>query len=186
MSTIVPIPGGTATLRDPAELRERHRRLIQTAMTPLASVFAKLPPELLEAAAGKGPAAEKARAKAEKLQASAVTTRQEAAAILELKDAVIVALLKDWDLDLPLPDMDTVQDLDHDLYEALDKATFALTPAVMGATTPTNFEPQPLDRDSPFDESGTSALGSRARANGSSGKRRTTGANTNSGATSAV
>jgi hypothetical protein len=185
MSTIVQIPGGTATLRDPAELKERHRRLIQNAMFPLQGVLQKLPPELVQAAQGNGKAAEKARADAEKLMSSTAMTRQEGAAWGEVKDAVIVALLKEWSLDEPLPNMDTVQDLEPDVYDALSKAAGELGPAVMQTATPTNFEPQPLDRDSPFDESATSVPTSRGVANGSSRKRQTTGANTSSVGTSA-
>lgn len=184
-TTVVDIPGGTATLRDPAELKERHRRLLQTAMIPLAKLFQQLPEGLLEQSSGRGPEAEIARAKAERLMAAAVTTRQEGTAFAEMGDAVIVALLEDWTLDAPLPTMDTILDLEPPVYAALEKAARNLTPAVMKSATPTDFGPNP-GGDTPFGESSTSSTASRGGANGSTGKRRNTGGNTRSGATSAA
>lgn len=169
MSTSVDIPGGTAWLRDPADIRERHRRLVQTAMVPLRRVFAAVPQELAEIASGTGPEAEQARIKAGTIVGENVTTRQEAAAMKELHDAVIVALLSEWSLPERVPTMDTIEDVSPEIYDALDEHTWGRAEDVIAASLPTNFGPQDEKAgDTPFVKSSGSATTSsrRARARG--------------------
>lgn len=175
MSTIVQIPGGTATLRDPADLTERGRRLMQTALIPLQSLAGKMPASVRKEAQGG----------AEVNAAQFISTRQEAAAMLEFRDAAVIALLKDWSLDEPLPTIDTLLDLDGETLRALFAGADPFVKDVMAVMNPTDFSPQDPGRDSPFDKSATSAPGSRAGANGSKGRRRTTGVSIYSGDTSA-
>ena|SRR5579859_3302561 len=167
MSTIIQIPGGTATLRDPADLTERGRRLMLTTIMPLQSLAGKMPKDADAQAV-----------------ARSISTRQEAAAMMEVRDAAIVVLLKEWTRDEPLPTLDTLLDLDHETFTALEAAVTPFVNDVLRAAMPTNFEPQDPSGDNPFGGSATSAPGLRVAANGSKGKRRTTGVSIYSGATS--
>lgn len=167
MSTTVPIPGGTATLRDPEDLTERGRRLLLTTIMPLQALAGKMPKD--------ASATDVARS---------ITTRQEAAAMMEVRDAAIIALLKEWTRPEPLPTLDTLLDLDHDVFTALEEAVGPFVADVLRAAMPTNFEPQDPSGDNPFGGSATSGRGLKVVANGSSGKRRTSGASTSTAATS--
>ena len=106
----ISIPGGTAVLRDrPEELKERHHRLMDTAMVAALPAFEKIKDK--EAWESDGVDVR-----------SAKLTRQEAAALMERQDAQVVALLQSWSLDRSLPDLDTIQDLDRETYSALVEA----------------------------------------------------------------
>ena len=166
MSTAVDLPdGGTAYLRDPADLRERHKRLIRTAMVPLAEVFAAVPEELAKAASGDGPEAVAARMEAQRIVTRGIKTRQQAAAMNEVDDAVVVASLLRWTLPDELPTMDTIQDLDPDVYAALLKAVGGQSAAVVQASFPTDFSTKPKkDVNAPFGGSNASAGRSRMTA----------------------
>lgn len=105
----VDIPGGAATLRERREeFKVRQRRVYETAV---AAAFVPMR-RLLDL-----------REKGEQVTGvdllSLGISRQEAAQMTEVQDAVIVAALAEWTLDQPLPDMDTLGDLDPDVYDAL-------------------------------------------------------------------
>lgn len=166
MSTAVPLPNDeTAYLRDPSDMRERHKRLIMTTMVPLAEVFAAVPAELAKAATGIGPEAAAASREAQRIVTRGIKTRQQAAAMKEVDDAVIVASLSRWTLPDELPTMDTIQDLDPDLYAALQRGVEAQSAAVLQASFPTDFAAKPKkDVDAPFGGSNVSAGRSRTAA----------------------
>ena len=168
MSTSVTIPGGTAFFRDPADMRERHRRVIRTAFAPMAGAFEKVPRDIAERAVGEGDAAQAARQQAGAIVAAAMArTRLDANALLEMRDAVIVALLESWTLRDPLPTMETLGDLPPDLYDALSEGAEPLTEAAYAVALPTSFEPTgPKEPDSPF-------VGSRGSGTRSKASRRT-------------
>ena len=100
MSREIVIPGGTAQLRDQAELTERRRR-------PSKTIIARL---------GKD-----AQAKMAAWEAGTVELSQTDAELLFANnDAVIWCYLKSWTLDRPLPDpWQEVGNLPGDLYDAL-------------------------------------------------------------------
>jgi hypothetical protein len=164
MSMTFDVPGGTATFRDPEDLTERGRRLVMTTIMPLQSLARKVPQALREAAEGKGPAAEEAKLEIERLGRETAVTRQEAAASMEIRDAVIVALLQSWTLDEPLPTIDNLLDLPGPLFRVLSKQVDPFVQAVLKATGPTNFEPGEKVPGSPFGGSSRSVSGSTARA----------------------
>lgn len=120
MSTIVPIPGGEATIRDVKDLRVKHRRLIEAATIGAASALSRLPQDL----AGDGEDLTEVP-----IEAMTNLTAKDATALMELQDATIVALLQDWTLrdergvPVPLPTMETVGDLSPEVYDALAQAT---------------------------------------------------------------
>jgi len=98
-------------------MTERHRRIVKTAAVAAQSVLERLPKDATEDT----PMPE--------------MSTGEAAHLMELQDATIVALLAGWSLDRPLPTMDTIQDLPGELYDALAEATKEL-----GATVATGSD----------------------------------------------
>jgi hypothetical protein len=167
MGHTVEIPGGTAVLREPAELKVKHRRLIETTAMAASAVIAKLPADATDQTAF----------------ADLSLTRSEATALMEMQDATIVALLDSWTLPQPLPNLDTVGELDTAVYDALAQATRSLgaevaqgvsfTPSedpaspTSGATdsdgsskaevAPMSTQPQPSGGESTSTESSTAA-----------------------------
>jgi hypothetical protein len=139
MTTSVDIPGGYAILREQHELRGRDRMLIKAAAMAAAPAIEKMPDTVRE-----GQKDDETPEQAQTRMASEVgalqLTWQESMALLELRQATMVACLKEWSLNLPLPTMDTIGDLDADLYDALDEAIGGVSSAIAAAT---DFEPQP-------------------------------------------
>ncbi len=139
----IDIPGGQAVLRDqPDELRVRQSRLIQTTALAAGALFGKLK-EVLPT-----------NGQPVDVQALAASmpdmTRTEAATLLEVQDAMLVALLVSWTLPDPLPTMDTVQDMEADVYQTL---TAAVTKANLGA-----MFTKAIDFSSPVDKAGPTTL----------------------------
>ncbi len=134
MSRIVEIPGGTAVLRDPDDLKIRHRRLVESAAVAASGVLARIPQDALGDGSDPEAVAEAA--------AALSMTRAEADAMYELQDATIVALLERWTLPDDLPTMETVGDMDPKVYDALAEATKAAGAKVAAAT---DFGPDPED-----------------------------------------
>lgn len=164
----ITVPGGTATLRDrPEELRVRHHRLVDNA-----TIVAL-------------PAIDKVRASRSELEQdgwnirSARLTGAELQALDERQDAQIVALLASWTLKVPLPDMDTVRDLNPDVYDALLAGVREIGPDVFARPS---FDPKPdgvptlpsepfdgHERDiTVFDSTGASLNGGTSTGTGSS------------------
>lgn len=128
MSKIIEIPGGTAELREPSELRVRDRRLIETAALAAASVIAKLPDS------------SDAEALAKTKLSDLNLDRHEANALMELQDATIVAFVVE-----PKLTMDTIGDLTPEVYDALTQATRSLGADVARGV---DFSPNP-DKSTP-------------------------------------
>jgi len=139
VTTKVDIPGGYAILRDQNELRGRDRMLIKAAAMAAAPAIEKMPDTVKEGQQ-EGETDDEAQQRIANEVGAVQLTWQESMALLELRQATMIACLKFWSLDLPLPTMDSVGDLDADLYDALDTAIGGVTTAVAAAT---DFEPQP-------------------------------------------
>lgn len=131
MSTTVEIPGGYAVFREPKEMKQRQRRMIETAAMTAAHVIAKLPDSVDPAST--------------RIADIPALTRDDAEALADLQDATIIALLESWTLPVPLPTLDTLGDLDVATYDALAAAS-----ANAGAVgnTRVDFQPSP-DQSSP-------------------------------------
>lgn len=154
MTTTVEIPGGTAVLREPHEMRGRDRNLIKAAAMAASSAIAKMPADVQE---GKreGESDEDAALRLSARTAELHLTRQEAAALLELREAAMIASLVSWTRDEPLPTMDTLGDLPGDLYDALDAAIGGAAGALSAATP--DFSPtSKMDEEVPTGSSGSS------------------------------
>lgn len=120
----VPIPGGSADLREHTEIKVRHRRLVESASVGAATALAKLPSDQAELEAA--------------TLADLDLTEAEADNLFRLQDATIVAALDSWTLPDPIPTLATVGDLDPEVYDALAEATRELGTAIAGAE---DFEP---------------------------------------------
>lgn len=105
-ATVIDIPGGQATLRDPGSLTKRQKRLLESVFLRLAPAVPKF---AAYAASGDG-------AVLPELAVSEVDLT------FELQDLAIITFLESWTLDRPVPTADTVGDLPEDLYDALEKA----------------------------------------------------------------
>jgi hypothetical protein len=117
----VPIPGGTATLRESDDLRAMDADLIEEFAAVCAPTFAKMPDEVME---GKreGETDEEALARLGPLMAAVQFTREEARAMLGLRRASIIACLESWTRPEPVPA--TVEELGllpRAVVAALDK-----------------------------------------------------------------
>lgn len=121
---IVKIPGGTATLREKADMRKRHQRIVEAAAIVAAPALAQIE-RIGGEALGK---------RVSELRLSA----HEATSVFDLQDATIVAVLDSWTLPEPLPTLDTLGDLTPKLYDALAEATSKLGAEVINSD---NFEP---------------------------------------------
>ena len=149
MSTQKDILGGQAVFRDMEDMRGRDRNLIKAAAAAATGYFSKLPPEVMEPGP-EGETPEEMVARTTPLLEGLAFTWQENLAMLELRQATVVAMLQSWTLDRPLPTMDTIGDLEGDLYDSLDEAIGGVTTAIAQGV---DLEPSP-DPDSPFGNSG--------------------------------
>jgi len=139
MTTRVELPGGFAILRDQEELRGRDRNLIKAAAMAAGPAIEKMPDAVSE---GKleGESEEDMQARLGSEMGDVHLTWQESLALLELRQATVVAVLQSWSLPDPLPTMETIGDLPADLYDALDAAIGGLPTAIAAET---NFDAQP-------------------------------------------
>jgi hypothetical protein len=126
--------GAWAEVREPPEMKVRHRRTIQAAALAAAGAIAKLPADM-----------PKDPAEAAKLDMGSLGLDfAESDALLALQDATIVALLSAWSYPEPLPTMATVGDMETDVYDALMAAT-AATGAAVAAGASVDFDPDPAE-----------------------------------------
>lgn len=164
MSYTVEIPGGTATLLDADdELSVRREHLIEKYGMAAASLVAKLP-------------ADADPAKPETLTGFNITP-DEAQLIINMYDAILIALLESWTLDRPLPTMDTIGDLPASIYRPLMTAVRG-NPGAAGGV---NFDATP-DKDSPTGPSSNSSGSLRGETSKSTRKSPRGGRSTSTGA----
>jgi hypothetical protein len=154
----VEIPGGMAKIKDPQDLRGRDTKLIKASALAAQSVLAKIPEE-----ARPKPGEDK-KVAADRMQEyinkhPIDMTREEGMRMLEMKEAVMVAYLASWTLDIPLPTLETIGDLPDDLYQALDDITGG--DAINAAVSTIDFDVNP-DKTSPTGPSRSSDSISRA------------------------
>lgn len=158
MSRRIDLPGGGwAEIREPSELRIRHRRIITAASMAAGSALAKVP----------DPPTHPDPKKAESLRAEwSKQTRldqlglsfEEAEAMLGIQEATVVAFLAAWSFGAELPTMATVGDMDPAVFDAISEATAADGAEV--AKESGAFGPDGVtDPDSPTGASAGSASG---------------------------
>jgi hypothetical protein len=134
----IDIPGGQARFREKNEVKIRHRQMIEAATLGALSALSKLPTDDPE--------------KLKDLNMFELgLNAKEAQSIYDLEAALIVATLLDWDRPEAIPDVDTVGDLDIDVYDALRTALPQLGVLVDGEV---DFAP-PKPTDPEFEVSPT-------------------------------
>lgn len=127
---------GSAVLRTREDMRVRHRRLVETAGIAAARVIARLPQGLTTDT---------------EMVENLNLDERDAEALLRVRDATLVATLVSWSLDEPLPTLETVGDMDPDVYDSL---VASLQEDAVGAT---DFGPDGAgDPESPTRPSGHS------------------------------
>lgn len=119
----VDIPGGQATLREKSDLRVRDRRLVEAAAVAAGPLMARLPQD-----------PEQRAAISEVDLLSLGISRQEIQTMFDMQDAAIIAALASWTLQEPLPTMDTLGDLNGELYDALGEVTSGVGAEVAAET----------------------------------------------------
>lgn len=153
----VEIPGGMATLRD--KVGWEGRQLLQSHVRGASDAIRKIYVAQREGAASATETAIRAR-----------LTTEESLGLALFQRAAVVAFLRTWSLDQPVPrTMDDFADVDPDVGEALAKATFPLAMTGMRSAKPNDAssgmnEDGTRDLDSPTGPSTGSEHGERAEA----------------------
>lgn len=155
----VEIPGGTAMLRERADMKMRHRRIMEVAAVMAQPAVSKARTALKTDARGALVLDKNDRPVVDKAKADAIRyTTDEANAMLEAQDATIFAMLESWSLPEPMPQhLEDIGDMDPAVYDALALASKDDGADVLVGET--SFKESP-DRDRP--------TGSSASSNGSS------------------
>jgi hypothetical protein len=122
----IDIPGGTATLRDTLTIRERRaiQRIALDAMglaNQLTSDSVALQPK----------------------DAELLMTTQD-----KMADATLIAYLQAWSFDKPLPTLDTIDEMDGDVYDAIT-AAIEKNSALAGVDTSPAKDPASPTKGSP-------------------------------------
>jgi hypothetical protein len=162
----VDIPGGTATFREEGELRGRDSKLVKAAAIAAQSALEKLPDD------AQPKPGETREQTAERLiglmkNIKLDLTQEEAMRLMSMKEAIVIAYLASWTLDLPLPTLETIGDLPGPIYDALDEAVGG---EYIKVKIGTDFSPSP-DKDSPTGPSSDSASRLRGEAENQSTSR---------------
>lgn len=147
----VDIPGGTARFKTKEELRGRDSKLVRSAVFAAQHALEKLGDETgIKPGETKDEAAKRLSAF---LKENKVTfTQEEAMTLLSMREAIVVAYLHEWTLELPKPTLETIGDLPEALYDALDDA---IGVDLQEVTAGTDFSPNP-DQSSPTGPSSAS------------------------------
>lgn len=119
MATEVEIPGGKAFFRERGvdPIPGDSVKLIKSAYRAARVTLAEFPQFFEEQREGESD--EEYEERIAGMMKGVVLTTEQAMVWEELREATVVATLKSWTLDRPLPTLRTIGDLDQDLYEAL-------------------------------------------------------------------
>src|SRR5258708_3833400 len=147
----VDIPGGTAKFKTREELRGRDTKLVKAAVIAAQSAIEKLGDDAEKKPGETDEDAAKRLAVAMR-EKHIVFTSEEATSLLDMREAMAVAYLHSWTLEIPLPTLATIGDLPDKLYEALDEA---IGGELLNVTAGQDFSPNP-DQASPTGPSSAS------------------------------
>lgn len=126
---VVELEGGSATLRERADVKVRQRQMLEAASVVAAPAIQKIP---------KLPG-QPGEIDWERLDAAGLTY-PEMQSLLQLQNAAIVALLAAWTFPEPLPaTLDDVLELPAERYDQLAQAVREIGAGIV--TQPTSFEP---------------------------------------------
>jgi hypothetical protein len=149
---ICEIPGGTVSLREAHEVRQRDRRRVVSAGMAAAGALAKIAEQKLT------------RSELETLDMTALgLTFEDAEAFQLLQKATIVASVAAWSRPEPVPTWDTVEDLPANVYTALETVTAENVGPILEGVSFEPSDPQsPGFESSPTEPSGGSGPALRA------------------------
>jgi hypothetical protein len=155
---LIEVPGGLAKIKEQKDLRGRDTKLIKAYALAAQSVLLKIPEE---ARPKPGESKEDAgKRMQEHLETHPVQmSGDEGMRMLDMKEAIMVAYLASWTLEIPLPTMETIGDLPDEIYQALDDAVGG--DAIKVAVASVDFDVNP-DQSSPTGPSKSSDSTSRA------------------------
>ena len=126
----VNIPGGTAVIRERADLRVRHRQMMQAAALAAGTAIAKLPRRTEDGVVA---------VDFDKVDVAGLTAG-EAQSLLDLNNVAIATMVESWTLPGDPPrTIDEVGDLDIPVFEALSLEVRDAGAAGLAAET--SFEP---------------------------------------------
>ncbi len=150
----VPILGGTASFREPGvdAIHGDTKKLIRAAGIAAASQLSEYP-ELFEPAREGESDDQRAERLGTRLEGMVMSIDQ-AMAWDNMREATVIALLKSWTLDRPLPTMKTLGGDDYaDVYDALLESVGGVGATELEA----DFSPtKKIDTSTPTDDSGSS------------------------------
>lgn len=156
MSVEIPLPGGNATLLTNKELTPRRRRPLEVADVMNGPLFTKIR-EARRVVSPTGAVEENVGLWGPDL----VLTERDAELLTSYQDKKIIARLKSWTLDLPLPvSTDSLLDLPGDVYDALSAGlVLAEVADVTNQFVPSvGTEAAPGTLDNPASPTGASAV----------------------------
>jgi hypothetical protein len=113
--------GGWAEVREQQDLRVMHRRAIQAALGAATVAISKIPASMVDV-----PDDPEERAAAlEKIDMSEIPSlsMDEMLSISRVQEVAVVMFLVAWSLPEPLPTLDTVGDMNIDVFDAIAKVT---------------------------------------------------------------
>lgn len=154
MSRIVEIPGGSATIRAPEDVKQRARRQLETAAVLAAPIYQRINAKRKELERERG-----GPVKPEDLNLTEVElSREDFDLMYEVQTATILAYLESWTLERDLPrTAEELDDLPASLYDALKLAT---SQDGADAIAPVDFSVSP-DPESPTEGDSASSKSSR-------------------------
>lgn len=137
MSRIIEIPGGSATIREPKDVKQRARRRLELASILASPIFTRINEARKDRERELGHEVKPEDVSLIELGLS----RDDFDAMYEVQTATILAYLESWTLDRELPrSAEDLDDLPSELYDALRTGT-ARDGA--DAVAPVDFSPNP-------------------------------------------
>lgn len=149
MSRIVSIPGGSASIRDAKDVKQRARRRLELAAIAAGPLFDRVNARRRQMSREQG----REVLPSEVSMMELGLAREDMDLLYEIQTATILAYLESWTLDQDLPR--TQEDLDElpaELYDALQRA---VAQDGADAVAPVSFDPDPAPDSPTGDGSGS-------------------------------
>jgi hypothetical protein len=150
MSRIIEIPGGSATIRSPEDVKQKARRRLEMASILASPVYKQINDARKKLEREKGGKVDPGDVNLMELG----LTREDFDAMYEVQTATVLAYLESWTLERDLPK--TAEELDElpaGLYDALREGT---TVDGANAVAPVDFSPDPAPESPTVGDSASS------------------------------
>jgi hypothetical protein len=136
--------GGWAEVREQADVRVKHKHLLRAALTGASTAMRKLPtdlPQLPDDPVERAAFLQTIDLNA--LTANGVLNFDDVMALQRVEEIAVAVFTVAWSLKVPPPTVDTVGDMEENVYEAIAAATRKDAAAVMRGV---DFDPTPEDK----------------------------------------